>query len=434
MYAAYVLSPYSAVLAQTHRVPHFGQMGASLLFGLLTAATSQIFGLHNPLQARQFWPMSIRCVGSGLLAVGSLALVVFAVFYSRIGRFILLQAVAYTPALMAGARVFVWRRSEQRRQRILLLGAGQTGQQVKTLIKSSGLPLEVVAFVDHNPKLVGQAVGDNAILGTQLSLKEHCLGLHIDEVVACIGRKISEAAMAQLMECLSLGVRVSDYSNFVERNFYQVPVENIRGEWFLQADLELTHPLYLGVKRGIDIAAAILGLAMAGPVLLLAAIAVKLEDGGPVFYSQMRTGLHNQPFRILKLRSMRLDAEKDGPRWARGRDGRVTRVGVVLRRTRLDEMPQFWNILRGDMSIVGPRPERPEFVEKLGLEIPFYNQRHLVKPGLTGWAQINYRYGANTEDAMNKLKYDLYYIKHASLGLDLQIILRTAGALMKGAR
>ena len=378
--------------------------------------------------------MSIRCVGSGLLAVGSLALVVFAVFYSRIGRFILLQAVAYTPALMAGARVFVWRRSEQRRQRILLLGAGQTGQQVKTLIKSSGLPLEVVAFVDHNPKLVGQAVGDNAILGTQLSLKEHCLGLHIDEVVACIGRKISEAAMAQLMECLSLGVRVSDYSNFVERNFYQVPVENIRGEWFLQADLELTHPLYLGVKRGIDIAAAILGLAMAGPVLLLAAIAVKLEDGGPVFYSQMRTGLHNQPFRILKLRSMRLDAEKDGPRWARGRDGRVTRVGVVLRRTRLDEMPQFWNILRGDMSIVGPRPERPEFVEKLGLEIPFYNQRHLVKPGLTGWAQINYRYGANTEDAMNKLKYDLYYIKHASLGLDLQIILRTAGALMKGAR
>ena len=292
----------------------------------------------------------------------------------------------------------------------------------------------MVAFVDHNPKLVGQAVGDNAILGTQLSLKEHCLGLHIDEVVACIGRKISEAAMAQLMECLSLGVRVSDYANFVERNFYQVPVENIRGEWFLQADLELTHPLYLGVKRGIDIAAAILGLAMAGPVLLLAAIAVKLEDGGPVFYSQMRTGLHNQPFRILKLRSMRLDAEKDGPRWARGRDGRVTRVGVVLRRTRLDEMPQFWNILRGDMSIVGPRPERPEFVEKLGLEIPFYNQRHLVKPGLTGWAQINYRYGANTEDAMNKLKYDLYYIKHASLGLDLQIILRTAGALMKGAR
>ena len=131
---------------------------------------------------------------------------------------------------------------------------------------------------------------------------------------------------------------------------------------------------------------------------------------------------------------MRVDAEKDGPVWASNTDNRMTRVGRIIRKIRVDEIPQFWNILRGEMSIVGPRPERPEFVEKLAAEIPFYNQRHLVKPGLTGWAQINYPYGASTEDAMNKLKYDLYYIKHSSPGLDLQIILRTLGAMMKGSR
>lgn len=434
MYSAYSFSPYFYLVAHPGQMPHFGQWGASVLFGFLTASTSQVFGLHNPLQPRQVWPMLIRCFGSALLAVGALALLVFAVFYSRIGRYMLFQAALYTPLVMAGVRAFVWRRSEQHRQRILLLGAGRTGQQVKALIKQSGLPYDVVAFVDHNPELAGHALDGNAILGSQLALKERCVDLGIDEVVACVGRKISEEAMVQLMECLSLGVRVSDYSRFVERNFLQVPVETIRGEWFLQADLELTHPFYLGVKRVLDVGAATAGLLLCAPSLALAALAIKWESRGPVFYSQTRTGLHNQPFKIWKLRTMRTDAEKDGPKWARGRDDRVTGVGRILRRSRLDEVPQFWNILRGDMSLVGPRPERPEFVEKLSREIPFYNQRHLVKPGLTGWAQINYPYGASTEDSLNKLKFDLYYIKNASLGLDLQTILRTVGAMMKGAR
>ena len=188
------------------------------------------------------------------------------------------------------------------------------------------------------------------------------------------------------------------------------------------------------MKRVIDIAAALFGLALAGPFLLLATLAIKLETRGPVLYFQTRAGLHSQPFKIWKLRSMQVDAEKHGPKWATGADARATRTGKILRKTRLDEVPQFWNILRGEMSLIGPRPERPEFVEKLAKEIPFYNQRHLVKPGLTGWAQINYPYGASTEDALNKLKYDLYYIKYTSLGLDLQIMLRTIGAMMKGAR
>src|SRR3989449_767559 len=164
------------------------------------------------------------------------------------------------------------------------------------------------------------------------------------------------------------------------------------------------------------------------------AIAIKLESRGAVFYSQTRAGLHKQTFRIWKLRSMRVDAEKEGPKWGGGADERSNRIGKLLRLTRLDGVPQFWNIVRGEMSLVGPRPERPEFVEKLAKKIPFFNQRHLVKPGLTGWAQINYPYGASTEDALNKLKYDFYYVKNASLGPDAQIILRTIGAAMKGAR
>ena len=434
MYSAYIFTPYFHVLAQPGRAPHFGQMSASVLFGSLIAVTSQIFGLHNPLQPRHFWPMLVRCLGSGMLAVGALAMLVFAVFYNRIGRYILLQAVLYSPVLMAGARVLVWQQSEQRKRRLLLLGAGRAGQLVKDLIRKSGVPLEVVAFVDQRPELVGTSLGNNAVLGTQQSLKNHCLDLQIDEVVTCVGGKLSDEAMTQLMECLSLNVRVSDFSNFVERNFFQVPVENIRGEWFLHADLELAHPLYLALKRGVDIAAGLAGLALAGPFLLFASLAIRLETRGPVFYCQTRAGLHNQPFTMWKLRSMRVDAEKHGPKWARGADDRITRTGKILRKTRLDEVPQFWNILVGEMSLVGPRPERPEFVEKLAKEIPFYNQRHLVKPGLTGWAQINYPYGASTEDALNKLKYDLYYIKYSSPGLDLQIILRTVGDMMKGAR
>ncbi len=434
MYFAYLLSPYSSLLGQFERTPHLGQIKASALFGLLVAVSSQIFGLHNPLLPRQVLPMVIRCLGAALLALGAIAVLVFAVSYSRIGRYILVQAVLYAPAFMALTRIFVWRQSEQRKRRLLLVGAGRAGLEVKALIKRTQMPFEIVAFVDHKPELIGQSVGNNAVLGGQQSLKEHCLALEIDEVVTCIGGKISDEAMKQLMECLGLGIRVTDFAKFVERNFFQVPVENIRGEWFLHADLELSHPLYLGVKRAIDLSAAVAGLVIASPLLLLAALAIKLEGRGPALYSQIRAGLHNRPFKIVKLRTMRLDAEKDGPQWAGGRDRRVTRLGKILRRTRLDEVPQFWNILRGDMSLVGPRPERPEFVERLEAEIPFFNQRHLVKPGLTGWAQINYPYGASTEDALNKLKYDLYYIKYFSPVLDLQIILRTIGAAMKGSR
>jgi exopolysaccharide biosynthesis polyprenyl glycosylphosphotransferase len=434
MWLAFLFSPYSHAISAADSVPHISRLYASTLFGIILGVTCHIFGLHNPLQPRLFWLLSVRCISSVFLAIAALAVLVFAVFYHQIGRYILAQSALYSSLLMIALRVLVWQQAGQRRRRLFLLAEGGAARVIEEFIQTTGVPFDIVAFADHYPKMGGQEHLHSPLLVCEEPLKVRCKFLDIDEIVTCTGGSVREDSMNQLMDCLGIGIRVSEFANFVERNFFQVPVESIRSEWFLQADLELYHPAYLAAKRLIDVTVSLVGLLVTSPLLFLAAVAIKLESRGPVFYSQVRTGLHNQPFRIVKLRSMGKDAERDGPQWASAQDSRVTRVGKILRRTRLDEVPQFWNILRGEMSLVGPRPERPEFVETLANEIPFFQQRHLVKPGLTGWAQINHPYGASVEDAKRKLCFDLYYLKYASIGLDLQIALRTIGVAMNGSR
>jgi exopolysaccharide biosynthesis polyprenyl glycosylphosphotransferase len=255
-----------------------------------------------------------------------------------------------------------------------------------------------------------------------------------DEIVACYTENTPREALAGLSQASLSGLQVSDYSSFMERTFFRVPVEQIGPEWFFQLGTSGDYALYRAAKRLADVILAGVGLLLAAPILFITAVLIRLESDGPAFYSQVRIGQFGRPFRIWKLRSMRNDAEKNGAQWAQERDTRITRIGRILRRTRLDEVPQFINVLKGEMSLVGPRPERPEFVSKLAKQIPFYQQRHMLKPGITGWAQINHPYGATPESALNKLKYDLYYLKYASAILDLQIVLRTIGAVMKGAR
>ena len=434
MRLAFFLSPSFNAQLIGDLTEHVTAHEAAWLFSFFGAVSGQIFGLHSPLLPRSRGMFVTQCIGASLLALGFVATIIFAVLYQRIGRLILSQVILYYPISLALARFIVWRQFGHKKQRVLLLGAGSVGRSVLCLLRQSNQPFEVVAFVDHSRALESCEVEDLPVLPGRSSLVCHCANLRIDEVVSCVGGNLTDEALGQVMECLSLGVQVRDFTRFVETNFLQVPVEHIRGEWFLHADLELGHPIYQAMKRGTDIFASLIGLICMSPLIVLAAVAIKLENPGPAFYSQIRTGRLNQPFRIWKLRTMRVDAESSGPQWARKSDGRVLRIGRILRKTRIDEVPQFWNILSGEMSLVGPRPERPEFVEPLGREIPFYQQRHLVKPGLTGWAQINYPYGASVHDALMKLKYDLYYIKHASLGLDFQIILRTIGAVMKGAQ
>ncbi len=240
-------------------------------------------------------------------------------------------------------------------------------------------------------------------------------------------------AMQWLAPSLQRGCRVTNEAVFYEKATGQILIDQLSPSWFLLADLKVHCDRHTTVQRAVDLVTATIGLCLTIALWPMIALAIKLGDGGPVFYSQDRVGQNGRVFRLLKFRTMRVDAENGKSIWACPNDPRVTTVGRVLRKSRFDELPQLLNVLRGDMSVVGPRPERPDIVEQLHDQIPYYAQRHLVKPGITGWAQISYRYGASIEDARRKLQFDLYYLKHMSFELDTMIVLRTLGTFLKGA-
>lgn len=243
-----------------------------------------------------------------------------------------------------------------------------------------------------------------------------------------------ESMFRSLMRARLAGVRIYDLTEFWELHLRKLPVLHLHAGWVvLSHGFQLLHsPVSFRLKRLSDIILAALGLALAWPLMLLTAIAVRVTSPGPIFFAQERSGARGKPFVLYKFRSMRIDAEKNGAQWAAAKDPRVTSIGGFIRKVRLDELPQLWNILKGDMSFIGPRPERPVFNDQLAEQIPFYHLRHVVKPGLTGWAQVNYPYGASIEDALEKLQYDLWYIKHYSLFLDLRIILKTVRVVLFG--
>jgi len=237
--------------------------------------------------------------------------------------------------------------------------------------------------------------------------------------------------VSQLLQCRVAGIHVIDYLDFMERETETVDLNALQPGWLIFSDGFRSSLLRRACKRSFDIVSSLALLLLTLPLMLLACLLIMIESAGPVLYRQQRVGLSGRPFVLLKFRSMCADAEKDGaPRWAQTGDARVTRVGRFIRRTRIDELPQLWNVLHGDMSFVGPRPERPAFVDDFCREIPFYAERHCVKPGITGWAQTNYPYGASLEDARTKLSYDLYYAKNHGLFLDLIILLQTIRVIL----
>ncbi len=244
----------------------------------------------------------------------------------------------------------------------------------------------------------------------------------------------SQELTDSLMQARFAGKEILNLSQFFEEIEKKVPVDFLSREWFIfEKGFDLFHnPLGLRVKRVLDLILALLLLSVTWPFLLIFSILIKLESKGPVFYSQIRTGLNDREFTIFKMRSMVTDAEKQGAQWAKSNDSRVTRVGKFIRLTRIDELPQLWNVIKGDMSFIGPRPERPEFNVELEKQIPFYRMRHLVRPGITGWAQVMYAYGASVEDSKQKLQFDLYYIKNFSFILDIQIIFKTIRVVLFG--
>jgi sugar transferase (PEP-CTERM system associated) len=262
--------------------------------------------------------------------------------------------------------------------------------------------------------------------------------LGVDEiVVALTERRAGSMPLRQLLDCKVAGVKVHDLNTHFEKTLGQIRIDYLNASWLIFGDGFNQGLWRTAVKRVFDLFCATILLVLSLPVMLATAVLIKLESPGPVLYRQVRTGLHGRSFSIAKFRSMRNDAEKDGkPVWAAANDARVTRVGAVIRRLRIDELPQLFNVLLGEMSLVGPRPERPYFVEQLTQEIPFYALRHSVKPGVTGWAQVRYPYGATVEDSQEKLQYDLYYVKNHTLFLDLLVLMETVSVVLtgKGAR
>jgi len=322
-------------------------------------------------------------------------------------------------------------------ERILIVGTDATARTLaRQVLAQEDFPYEIVGFVDENRDRIGESVVNPRIVGTPADIADLVAAHRVDRIVVGLADRRGRLPVRELLRAKLSGVRVEDVNTVYERLTGKLLVEDLRPSWLIFSDGFRASRLTRQSKRLFDVVLALVGLAMAAPVMVLTAIAIWLESGSPILYRQERVGENGRLFTLNKFRSMRQGAEQGTPIWARADDDRVTRVGRVIRRTRLDELPQLWNVLLGDMSFVGPRPERPFFVAQLAEQIPFYEQRHAVKPGVTGWAQVKYRYGASLEDSLEKLRYDLYYIKHLSLPFDLTILFDTVKVVLfaKGAR
>lgn len=316
------------------------------------------------------------------------------------------------------------------RPRLLVVGAGRRAWDLVWMLRKEGRSLTYeIAFLDDpvlgevDPRLADGAEGQ-VIPITAYGVLGAAHRFSADQIVVAPDERRGMAVQA-LLECKVAGFPVTQYLSFVEREIRRVDLKRMELSWLLYSDGFSFSIIDRVLKRTLDVVVSAVLLLLFAPFLLAAAIAIKLDDGGPVLYHQERVTRAGRSFAITKLRTMRVNAEASGAVWAAQGDARVTRIGAFLRRTRVDEMPQLFNVLRGDMSLVGPRPERPPFVTMLANQIPLYRERHVVKAGLTGWAQINYPYGASTDDARSKLSYDLYYVKNFSVLFDLLIILQT---------
>jgi len=318
-------------------------------------------------------------------------------------------------------------------RRVLLAGAGLSGRTLLGFVRSASPgPFHLVGLIDDDPAKQGQVIEGASVLGDSSRLLEIVEREEVAEVIVAITGKMQGAMFQALLDAQERGVEVTRMPVVYEELLSRVPIRHLESDWLLRSFVDelRVSGFYLLVKRLIDILGALAGLMGFLIVLPWVAVGILVESGRPVFFRQIRLGQGGKVYSVLKLRTMRQDAEADGQaHWAREGDPRTTKVGTLLRRMHLDEFPQFWNVLKGEMSLVGPRPERPELVAELEKQIPFYRARLLVKPGVSGWAQINYGKGASVEGSAEKLEYDLYYIKHRGLWMDIWIILRSIGSV-----
>jgi sugar transferase (PEP-CTERM system associated) len=352
-----------------------------------------------------------------------------------VGRGVFLLTTAFIIAAILTTRLlFEWATSQVRPgERLLLIGTTPAAVALAQEIheRQAELGVEIVGFVDPDPSRVGTALFNPGVIGTIDDIPGIVRSREVDRVVVSLADARGRLDMIKLLEIKLSGVTFDHLATVYEEYTGKIAVENLRPSWMIFSEGFRKSKVLMAAKRSLDIAVAGIGLVLAAPIALMVMALIKLTSPGPIFYRQERVGQHGRTFMVVKFRSMRVDAEAGtGPVWAQKNDSRVTPIGNFLRRTRLDEIPQLWNALRGDMSMVGPRPERPAFVADLTRQIPFYGQRHVVKPGVTGWAQVRYTYGASVEDALQKLQYDLYYIKNMSVALDIFVMFQTVKTVL----
>jgi sugar transferase (PEP-CTERM system associated) len=375
-----------------------------------------------------------------LQALASASLVLAGVYYwfpaLIVGRGVFMIAAVLIIVLVLGWRMaFEWvSRRARPSERLLLVGTNpaSVGLAGELFSRRHELGVEIVGFIDPDPARIGSPVINPGVVGTIEDIPTIVRARNVDRVVVSLADARGRLPMEKLLDLRFDGVQFDHLASIYEEYTGKIAVENLRPSWLIFSEGFRKSRAQTAAKRTLDITVAAVGMVLAIPVMMLVAAAVKLTSRGNVLYHQRRVGLNGRIFTVYKFRSMRQDAEaQTGPVWASKKgDPRVTLIGGILRRTRLDELPQLWNVLIGEMSFVGPRPERPEFVSALTEQIPYYRQRHIVRPGLTGWAQVRYTYGASTEDALQKLQYDLYYIKNLSIALDLFIILSTVKTVL----
>jgi len=350
-----------------------------------------------------------------------------------------------TVAVGLGLVIVVWHRvydahssaQSMMRQRVLVFGTGTRAKLVGRTLQKSDPHVDLVGYYASPNEAVAE-VSAWGILSPNTSLTDIVMEQQVDEIVVALAeRRGGSMPLRELLDCKLQGVRVVDMATHFEKTLGQIRLDSVSAGWLIFGDGFSQGLLRTLVKRTFDIVCALILIVLSSPVILLAGLLILWESGGPILYLQERVGLNGRLFNVVKFRSMRTDAEQDGqPRWASAQDNRVTRVGRILRKLRIDEIPQLFSVLNGDMSLVGPRPERPYFVDKLTHELPYFAVRQSVKPGVTGWAQVRYHYGASVEDSAEKLQYDLYYVKNHTLFLDIVILFETVGVVLtaKGAQ
>jgi sugar transferase (PEP-CTERM system associated) len=417
----------------------------SMLRALLVVAVCQVslhyadlYDLRSIVDSRDLVVRLFQALGASSL--------ILAFLYFWFPDWIIGRGVFLIAAILVISLVMVWRlaftwltKRVAPSERLLIVGTSRAGIDLARELfdRRHELGVELVGFVDPDPARVGAAVINPGVVGTIDDIPSIVRARSVDRVVVSLADARGKLPMEKLLEMKLDGVAFDHLASVYEEYTGKIAVENLRPSWLIFSDGFKKGRVLAAAKRVIDVVVACIILAITMPLMAVVAAVVKLTSRGPALYHQQRVGQHGRIFTVHKFRTMQDNAEAEtGPVWAtKGGDARVTRVGRWLRRTRLDELPQLVNVLRGEMSLVGPRPERPEFVADLTREIPYYGQRHIIRPGITGWAQVRYTYGASTEDALQKLQYDLFYIKNLSLALDLVVIISTVKTVIlhKGA-